>query len=427
MAPAGTQTTAWLVMALVVVVMVVSGETDGADPKGGQVEEIVGAVEAKALRAAVKAAKASIAAAEKSKDAKAIGAAMGSLAHVQSMTLKLNTVVKKPNEEMVDPMAHVRVKSDPRKEEITFPALGLKMNTETVVDPVDGTPGPVSITAEVMGNDVAKERKKLADEVNKDTKSEVAKFGNVDKVLSKNGFGQGFGRLRTAAATADDKKNNAETEAKQDRSDARKLIRQSMKTTKTVRKAMKKMLDLKKDQGKERLRKQKRRQEARDERQKWNQMKVEEEHATWDNIRSMTDNFNQEFQLGKHSKQVRSATEQAKVVVDKTVRKEVSPLPSNDDKKFEAQLDSAANVKNAEAAELLREKRRTMSFNEKDATINAKNDVQSTTDQAEKKEQQKQETVAKSEEASAIAKAEKATQAVKKAENSARPQMLSGY
>lgn len=376
---------ACLLVALALATVVVSGEADGELPSG-QVQYKLGEREAGALRDATLAAKESLENAKASGSSRDAAEAMGALANVETLTEKLNVMLRQRKKNYVDPMAHVRVNSDPKKESITFPALGLKMNTETVVDPVDGTPGPASITAEVMGSDVAKERKKLAKQVSKETAGEMAKFGNVNKILAKNGFGRGFGRLHTRPATMDDKKETAEAEAKDDRKKARSLLRKSLKTRKSVKKAIATMFDLKKQEAKDRLDAQKQRHADAKARKELHMQKRQELESMYDRIKSLNDDFRSKFGLdaATASPADTAAKEAAKAAMPKQPKAKSA-------KRRAAKLDKALSVERSKAEKLLaKAKARTMSHNEKTATAASAGDVQAKMDKAEREEVQAQ-------------------------------------
>jgi len=370
-----------------VVAVVVFAEADGVEELGPQVQAKLGERESEVLKDATLAAREALQNANASGDSRDMAEAMGALANVDTLTKKLKIVLRQRKKDYTDPMAHVRVNSDPKGEEISFPALGLKMNTETAVDPIDGTPGPVSITAEVMGADVARERQKLANEVNRETKGEMAKFGSVDKVLAKNGFGKGFGRMHTRPATADDKKENAEAEAKQDREQARALLRKSLKTRKSVKKAMATMFNLQKHRAQDRLDRQQERQADAKAREKLHLQRRQEMHSMFDRIRKQNFAFRRKFNLDGH-KTVREADVANEAAKD-AIGSEVDPLGKRA-KRFDSKLDNALDSERSEAQKMLATaKQKTMSHAEKTATAKSAG-VQARMNKMERKEARSQ-------------------------------------
>ena len=402
--PCGGVALPWLAVALVLLSVVAMCEAatpeaeEAAADTGQEVVEL-GGDEVTELKQAVEAGRKAVALANTKDSTEAVKVkALASLKLIRSLTAKVHTAIKVPAEaEIVD--AAGSTVGDPA-DEISFPALGIKMDTVDGVGDVDGYEGPKSNTLAAWGSSVARERKKLADEVKKETSGEMSSFGNLEKVLSRNGITDPvFGKTRAKTQDMDEHKVNVQAETDKEITDAEALLAKSTETVGIVKEAVKQVVEMGKSEGQERLKAQKARHE---EASKVEEASVKNADA-WDAISQNVKDFNKEHQLAEHS------TSQS---VDEIERQHealsnldaADPVESvEDDRKVEnakkiveeekeksrkdAQDEVEAGKQGDVEKELERAKDETRSHAEKAATDEASTDVEKNVDNLEKQEQ----------------------------------------
>lgn len=330
--------------------------------------------------------------------------AMAAMKLITSLTANVHRTIKVPAEKYVA-AATPAVNTDDETDEISFPALGLKMNTVDGLANADGDEGPKSNTLAAWGGDVARERKKLEDEVKEETTGEMASFGNLEKVLSRNGIADpAAGMTRTKQKDMTQHKADVAAESEREMDDASALLAASTKTVGIVKEAVNDMVKMKKEDGAERL-------EAQSERQA-RAVDVEAASdanaAAWDALRAKVRAFNEKHQLGDFADKSRKSIEQierekAQTALDteddadtaeareEREQAEAEAQKSNEEDRKDAQAkDEAEVVAGAEKSpvekDLAKAKEETRSDEEKSATSDATTDVSRDVDNLESKE-----------------------------------------
>lgn len=325
--------------------------------------------------------------------------ALASLKLIRSLTAKVHAAIKVPAEAEIADAAGATVGDS--ADEISFPALGIKMDTVDGVPDVDGDQGPKSNTMAAWGGSVARERKKLADQVRKETSGEMSSFGNLEKVLSRNGITNPvLGKTRAKAQDMDQHKATVAAETDKEITDAKALLAKSTKTVGIVKEAVEEVVQMGKDEGEAKLRAQKARHEAASEAEEDSKQNLDD----WDTISRSVKHFNKEHQLAEHStsKSVEEIQRQHEALKQLEAEDPIESVEDDEDDENAKRLVEEERQKSRKDAqdevveagkqsdvdkELERAKDETRSHAENAATDEASSDVEKSVDNMETQEQ----------------------------------------
>merc|ERR1712166_1711453 len=197
----------------------------------------------KLLKAMTKARKAL--AKEKAKPTRANEASVRvAITQVEHLTTGVNAIVHgksktgkgvNPRAPVPSQAAKISVSSHPKNADINFPALHLKMRTKVGIDLLS----PGSNTQAAWGNTIAKQRALILKRDRKSNSDTMKEFPMLEQVLSKNGRGKGFGKLRSQATATQKMRPSGTYSGAHDMKEANEELKGAMKTPGVVKRAIK--------------------------------------------------------------------------------------------------------------------------------------------------------------------------------------------
>lgn len=126
-----------------------------------------------------------------------------------------------PQAAVPSPMAGVKVNSHPRSAQVDYPALNLKMSTKKGIDLLS----PTSNTQAAWGGSIASARARVLKADRKNDRKTMAEFPLLQNVLSKNGRGHGFGKIRARATPQQMVRPSGQREGKSGIKDAKRALK----------------------------------------------------------------------------------------------------------------------------------------------------------------------------------------------------------